>query len=198
MRPKRIPIILACLTAVVVACAYFVITKPKPSISMGLLEYQDGKNNDYRRTCAVVGLTNNGSIMVRWDHVDPDEPFLLRTESRTGWATNTFKSFEKMTISPSFLAPGSNTSLYVYLPDGTLRWQLRYTIHKASLESRIGNYFTGDWEYRAYRLIGYLNLTNEGPPQLFWSEVYELPDGKKLDTPTNAAIRGSMPGKNNQ
>lgn len=174
MHQKKSLIVFACGTTVVFALACFFGTSSKPDISMGLLEYHDGKN-DYGLTCAVVGLTNNGSVTVRYDHVDPDEPFVLRTESRAGWASKTFDSFEKMTISPSLLAPGSNANLYVYLPDGTLRWQIKYTIRSASIQSRIGNEITGDWGDRIFRLIKKLQLTNEGPPQVFWSKVYELP-----------------------
>jgi hypothetical protein len=156
---------------------------------MGLLEYHYGQTDyDNTHTCAVVGLTNNGPVTVRYDHVDPDEPFVLRTESQIGWASKTVDAFNKMVISPSLLAPGSKTALYVYLPDGTIRWQIKYTVRRASIQSRIRNEFTGDWGHRLYRLSGNLGLTNEGPPQVFWSEVYGLPSGRKLDTQTNSAI----------
>ncbi len=182
MKRKKFLILLVCVTTFVFALACVSGTLSKPSIAMGLLEY-NGKDNDFGLLCAVVGLTNNGSITVRYDHMYPDEPLVLRTESPTGWVSKTFTSFEKMTISPSFLAPGSNTALYVYLPEGTLRWQIKYVIRRASIQGRIGDEFTGDWGNRLYSLSGNLGLTNEGSPQVFWSDVYELTSGGKLNTP---------------
>ncbi len=189
MRPKRILTILVCVIAVVIALACFITTKSKPRISMGLLEYDYSKNDFGSSIIAVVGLTNNGLVTVRYDHVDSDEPFVLRAESRTGWVSKAFYSTQKITLSPSLLAPGSNTTLYLYPPDGTLRWQLKYTIHSASIQRRIGSQFTGDWGDRLYSLLGRNGLfTNDGPPQAFWSEVFEMPGGKQSGTPTNATI----------
>ena len=149
---------------------------------MGVLQYV-GKSDRWF-PAAVVELANNGSVTVRYDHVDSDEPPLLRTESRTGWVSNKFGFTGGITIPPMLLEPGSNIVFYVPLPDGTLRWQLRYTIRRASSHDQIRSKLTGEggnrlWGDRLYRLVGNSLSTSEGPPQEFWSEVFEIPSGRK-------------------
>lgn len=175
MCTKRTIAILACVTFVVFALSCFFISKSKPSISMGLVQYVDRSNSWF--PAAIVGFTNNGAIMVRYDHVDSDEPSLLRTESRTGWVSEIFHPVGGITIPPQLLKPGSNVLLLVPLRQGTLRWQLRYTIRRASSRDRVGSKLTGDFGDRLYRLCGHLLSTNDGPPQEFWSEVFEIPSG---------------------
>lgn len=121
--------------------------------------------------------------MLRYDHVGSDEPNLLRTESRTGWVSEIFHPVGGMTVPPELLQAGSNFVLLVPLRQGTLRWQMRYTIRRASSLDRVGSKLTGDLGDRLYRLGGHLLSTNEGPPQEFWSEVFEVPSG--MDAPSH-------------
>src|SRR4051812_15672319 len=85
---KRNITVLVCVTFVIFALSFFITFKSKPSISMGVFHYVDRTNRWF--PAAVVGFTNNGTIMVRWDHVDSDAPNLLRIESRTGWVSEEF------------------------------------------------------------------------------------------------------------
>lgn len=190
---KRKTIILAFVITIVFSLTWFFGGLSKPRTSMGLLGYSGSNNPDIELLCALVRLENNGSVTVRYDLVGSDELFMLRTESQTGWSSNRFCPSEGLERLPSLLAPGSNTTLHVYLPEGTLRWQVKYIIHKASIQSRIGNKFKGHWGERLYRLSGNLGLTNEGPPQVFWSEVYEVQDVGKHEAPIDVANRKRIP-----
>jgi hypothetical protein len=191
MRANKIITILAGGTLVAFALSCLATFKSKPSISMGVLRYVDSTNRWF--PAAVLGLTNSGTITVRWDHVSSDEPNLLRTESRTGWVSKVFLPVGGVTVPPMLLEPGSNLLLLVPFSEGTLHWQLRYTIHGASPRDRIGNELTGGLGDRLYGLCRPLLSTNEGPPQAFWSEVFEIPSGMEAPTRNRNKLGSDAP-----
>ena len=178
MRRKRFLVALACVTAVVLACVYFSRTELKPRVSMGVLGYV--AESDMYSPAAIVGLTNTGAITLRYDHVDPDEPGQLLMKTPTGWDSDPFHSLFRLTVSPMLLKPGSNIVFHIPLSSGTLSWQLKYTFRNASIQDRLGGRFEGEWSDRLYKWSGRLLLTNEGPPQVYRSEVFDVP----LDTST--------------
>jgi len=185
LRSKRIFIALACVTAVAIALACYLEIKSEPRIGINVIKYADP--GDHRIPIAIVEVTNNGSVGVLYAHMDPAEPVILRTESRTGSVTDVLH-IEGIGL-PRLLSCSSSIGFRVPLPEGTLRWQLRYTVRRASVYERAHNELTGiesrwgEWGYRLDRLGGDLLPTDEGPPQQFWSEVFEVPNVKKLGAP---------------
>jgi hypothetical protein len=178
--PKRIVIALACVAAVAIAIVCFLGIQSKPRIGINVIKYADP--GDHRIPIAIVEVTNSGPVGVLYEHADPIEPVMLRTESRAGSVTEVFH-IEGIGL-PRLLSRSSSIVFRVPLPEDTLRWQLRYTIRRASVQSRARNELTGiesrwgEWGYRLDRLGGDLLSTEEGPPQQFWSEVFEVPAGK--------------------
>lgn len=190
LRSKRIFIVLACVIAIAIAIVCFLGIQSKPRIGINVIKYADP--GDHRIPIAIVEVTNSGSVGVLYEHANPIEPVILRTESLTGSVSNVLH-IEGLGL-PRLLSSSSSIGFRVPLPEGTLRWQLRYTVRRASVYVRVHNELTGiesrwgEWGYRLDRLGGDLLSTDEGPPQQFWSEVFEVPNGSKLGTPTSAEM----------
>jgi hypothetical protein len=147
-------------------------------ISMGVLRYAE--TNDLWFPAAVVGLTNLGSITLRYDHAGLNDPAILRVERQTGWSSVSFHSAGGVTVPPMLLKPGSHIVFAVPVPEGTLRWQLMYPVRSVSFQDRMGDKFTGRWGDTLYKLSGMLSLTNEGPLCEFWSEVFEVSESNRV------------------
>jgi len=190
MRPKKILIALTCVTVVAVALGCFLGIQSKPRIGINVIRYTN--ENDVLFPTAIVEVMNSGPVGVLYEHENPSEPVILRTESLTGSVS---RVFEVAGIGlPTLLSPGSNIYIHVPLPEGTLRWQLRYPVRRASAYVRarheLAEYGSG-WGKSGqllFRLSADVLSTNEGPAQQFWSEVFDAPSGRKLDTLTKAAM----------
>jgi hypothetical protein len=77
------------------------------------------------------------------------------------------------------LRPGDGMLFLVPLQQGTLRWQLGYTIHGASYRDRVENALAGDLGDRLSWLCEHVLSTNEGPPKMVWSDLFEAPQAVK-------------------
>jgi hypothetical protein len=180
MRAKRTFIILAFVAAVTIALVGCFGKKPEPHIEIKVLEYSEHSDPRFQNVTFMV--TNNGPVAVLYDEWDRDEPVILLTESRYGWAAKVIHC-EGNTV-PRLLHRGSAIGFTFVLPKETLRWQLRYTVWRASSKETVHNKLTGmesnwgEWGYRLDKLGGGLLSTNEGPPQQFLSDVFVVPAGK--------------------
>lgn len=180
MRAKRTFIILAFVAVVTIALVYCFGKKPEPHIEISVVKYYE--NGDPQFQNVTIMVTNNGPVAVWYNHSNRDEPVILLTESRYGWAAEVIHN-EGINV-PGLLHRGSAIGFNVVLPEGTLRWQVRYTVWRASSEDIVHDKLTGmesnwgEWGYRLDKLGGGLLSTNEGPPQQFLSDVFVVPAGK--------------------
>lgn len=173
MRSKKCSIIVATPIVAVVAGVCFLYLTPKPRISMGVLEYVGESNRWF--PAAIIGLTNVGAATIRYDHVDLTGAAVLWQETQSGWVSENFY-IGGVSFSGMLLNPGSHIEFLVPLSDEARRWQFMYQIRNASIQGRIGTAFPNEWGDSLYRLSGTLGLTNEGPLQDNWSEVFKIPN----------------------
>jgi len=106
----------------------------KPPISIGVLSYEPWAEKGAPLEVRV-GITNRGFKIVRYNRINFDGDARLRTESGNGWTERDFGSASL--VLPALLPSGADTSAGVMLPDGTLRWQIRYHVETASLAESV-------------------------------------------------------------
>ena len=108
----------------------------KPVISIGVLKYEPwaGKGSSI---LVRVRITNVGHRIITYNQFNFEGDAKVLTESQTGWTTRDIGGFAGGPSMPAVLKPGSTTTCLIGLPEGTLRWQVQYTVEVGSLRETV-------------------------------------------------------------
>ncbi len=144
---------------------------PEPKLAMGTLNY--GYWNGPSVTVRL-GITNVGQSSIRYNQINFGEA-LVRTEMAYGWTTGNNAPISLAPGAPALLRPGSNTVALVVLDRDMLRWQIAYTIRRASRRDRVLDAFPVKWRTYARPILGGIFSGKEGPEKRVQSDIFERP-----------------------
>jgi hypothetical protein len=181
MRTRSIVAILVVLELLVAALLWIWAVRqtgrPRPAISIGVLAYEPwaGKGPSL---LVRVGITNTGCRTITYNQINFDGDAWVRTESPSGWTTRDNGPFALLPLLPELLRPGSTTIVLIYLPEGTLRWQVGFKVRTASLSERVNRRIPAKW-YRRLHPLCERYLSNKEQEQDVQSGVFECPHNQQ-------------------
>jgi hypothetical protein len=147
--------------------------RPRPVVSIGVLGYEPwgGKGPSL---LVRVGITNTGNRTIRYNQFNFDGGAQVHAELPSGWTTQDNGSFALLPLLPKLLSPGSTATAFICLPEGTVRWQVGYTVRTASLSERVNWRIPPKW-YRRLHPLCERYFSNKEQQQEVQSGVFECP-----------------------
>jgi hypothetical protein len=168
---------------------WLVTARSGPPISIGVQRYELWAGSRVFR--ASVGVTNNGLIPISYTAVVFDPKGWVRVELQNGLTTRDLGPLAMYGVTPkSVLGPGSNTTAWVLLPAGTLRWRVGYKVRMLSLRERVTERIPPAWRFSLRPLTAW--LSNKSAEHEISSALFEAPCPK--DPPRGGG--GAPPSRN--
>ena len=174
MRRYRIIFVLGAFALIAAVLIWLVATRPfgaSPAISIGVLRYEPWAGGPAFKVW--VGVTNTGRTPIRYSKFAFDPQGWMQVELQNGWTTRDLGPLASAGQRfPMFiLGPGSNTTAYVALPEGTLRWRVGYKVRTVSLREGVTEWIPPKWRVRLRPLTE--RLSNKAAEHEIRSAVFE-------------------------
>ena len=188
MRGYRTIFVLGAFALVALVLSWLVATRPardEPAISIGVLRYEPWAGGPALKVW--VGVTNTGRTPIRYSQFAFDPKGWMQVELRNGWTTRDLEPFASAwsRFPILVLGPGSNTTAWVALPEGTRRWRVGYKARTVSLRERVTERIPLKWRVRLRPLTE--RLSNKTTEQEIRSAVFECPHNEP------PAVDGGIP-----